>query len=63
VQGAIKRLGLADDLALSEYLIEKGGVAVVPGSAFGCPGHVRLSIATSMANLQKAMARMKAGLA
>ncbi|NJD07675.1 MAG: pyridoxal phosphate-dependent aminotransferase [Methylococcaceae bacterium] len=63
VQGAIERLGLADDLALSEYLIEKGGVAVVPGSAFGCPGHVRLSIATSMANLEKAMERMKAGLA
>jgi aspartate aminotransferase len=63
VQGAIERLGLADDLALSEYLIEKGGVAVVPGSAFGCPGHVRLSIATSMANLEKAMERMKGGLA
>jgi aspartate aminotransferase len=50
--------GIADDLALSERLIEEGGVAVVPGSAFGAPGHVRLSIATSMAHLEKAMERM-----
>jgi aspartate aminotransferase len=63
VQAAIERLGLADDVALSEYLIEHAGVAVVPGSAFGCPGHVRLSIATSMSNLEKAMARMGEGLA
>jgi aspartate aminotransferase len=63
VQDAIERLGLADDLALSEYLIEKAGVAVVPGSAFGCPGHIRLSIATSMQNLEKAMERIKQGLA
>jgi aspartate aminotransferase len=62
VQDAIERLGLADDLALSEYLIEKAGVAVVPGSAFGCPGHIRLSIATSMQNLEKAMERIKQGL-
>ena len=63
VQAAITQKGLADDVALSEYLIENAGVALVPGSAFGCPGHVRLSIATSMANLQKAMERLKAGLA
>ncbi len=63
VQAAITKKGLADDVALSEYLIENAGVALVPGSAFGCPGHVRLSIATSMANLQKAMERLKTGLA
>ncbi|QFY43109.1 pyridoxal phosphate-dependent aminotransferase [Candidatus Methylospira mobilis] len=62
VQGAIERLELADDLALSEFLIEKAGVAVVPGSAFGCPGHIRLSIATSMQNLEKAMERLQQGL-
>ncbi len=54
--------GIADDLALSEHLIEHGGVAVVPGSAFGAPGHIRLSIATSMINLEKAMVRLKAAL-
>ena len=62
-QGAIDKLGLADDVALSEYLIEKAGVALVPGSAFGAPGHVRLSIATSMGNLQKAIERLRVGLA
>ena len=57
---AIRRLqGIDNDLDLSEYLIEKGGVAVVPGSAFGAPGHVRLSIATSMAQLEKAMERFQ----
>jgi aspartate aminotransferase len=63
VQEAITKKGLPDDVALSEFLIETAGVALVPGSAFGCPGHVRLSIATSMANLQKAMERLKTGLA
>jgi len=59
----IERLdGIEDDLGLSEYLIEKAGVAVVPGSAFGADGHIRLSIATSMANLEKAVSRMQAAL-
>lgn len=58
--GVIARLeGVNDDLGLSEYLIEKAGVAVVPGSAFGAPGHIRLSIATSMANLEKAISRIR----
>ena len=64
VRQVIARLpGIEDDLGLSEYLIEQGGVAVVPGSAFGAPGHIRLSIATSMANLEKALARIAAALA
>ena len=51
--------GIDDDLAFSAYLIEKAGVALVPGSAFGCSGHIRLSIATSMENLQNALHRIK----
>lgn len=47
------------DLDFSEYLLEKSGVAVVPGSAFGCNGYIRLSFATSMDNLTKAMDRLK----
>lgn len=62
MQGVIDRLGLADDLSLTEQLIEKAEVAVVPGSAFGCPGHIRLSIATRMSDLQEAVKRMKAFL-
>lgn len=63
VSRVIRRLpGIDDDLGLSEFLIEQGGVAVVPGSAFGAEGHIRLSIATSMANLEKAMTRIRAAL-
>jgi aspartate aminotransferase len=46
------------DLALCEYLIEDAKVAVVPGSAFYAPGYVRLSYATSQANIEKGVARI-----
>jgi aspartate aminotransferase len=52
--------GIDNDLDFAEYLIEKAGVALVPGSAFGCPGHIRISIATSMENLENALMRIKA---
>ncbi len=52
----------ATDVALSEYLLENGGVAVVPGSAFGSEGYIRLSFATSMDNLQKALERLATAL-
>lgn len=51
--------GVENDLDFAEYLIEKAGVALVPGSAFGCPGHVRISIATSLENLTNALARIE----
>ena len=61
VKGMIERLeGVHDDLQLAEHLIEKAGVAVVPGTAFGMHGHMRLSIATSMENLEKALDRIAA---
>lgn len=50
---------ISDDLEFAEYLIEKAGVALVPGSAFGRPGHVRISIATSMKNLENALERIR----
>ncbi|WP_020562716.1 pyridoxal phosphate-dependent aminotransferase [Methylosarcina fibrata] len=60
VEKLLARLdGIDDDLAFSEYLIEQAGVALVPGSAFGTPGHIRISIATSMANLEKALERIR----
>jgi aspartate aminotransferase len=63
-QGVIDRMpGIGSDVELAEHLIEHGGVAVVPGSAFGAPGHMRLSIATSMTNLEKALDRLKTALA
>jgi len=54
-KGAIKE---ATDIALSEYLLLEAGVAVVPGSAFGSEGYIRLSFATSMDNLSKALERI-----
>ncbi len=47
VQGMAERLGLKDDLALAEKLLQEALVAIVPGTAFGTPGHARLSFATS----------------
>jgi aspartate aminotransferase len=63
VQGLIERIdGVSTDLELAEYLIERAGVALVPGSAFGLEGCVRISIATSMRNLEQALERL-AGVA
>lgn len=60
IEKLLERLeGIDDDLAFSDYLIEKAGVALVPGSAFGTSGHIRLSIATSMDNLKIALERIK----
>ena len=42
-----------------ESLLENAGVAVVQGSAFGLPGFFRISYATSMENLQKALAKIQ----
>ena len=50
------------DMALSEYLLEKVGVAVVPGSAFGAEGYFRISFATSMDNLRNALDRIASAL-
>ena len=47
-----------DDIAYAEWLLEVAGVAVVPGSAFGAPGFMRLSFATSMENLEAALDRL-----
>ena len=54
---------LDDDVQLCDWLVEVGKVAVVPGSGFGAPGHVRLSYACSMANIQKGLARLRDALA
>ena len=54
-KGIIKE---ATDVALSEYLLEQAGVAIVPGSAFGSEGYIRLSFATSMENLRNAISRI-----
>jgi len=56
-----RRINSSAELCL--YLLEEAKVAVVPGSAFGSEPHMRLSYATSYANLEKAVARLKEALA
>lgn len=59
-QAVIDRMdGIEDDVQLSQLLLEKAEVALVPGSAFGSNGHIRLSFATDMDSLEKALTRIK----
>ena len=58
VSRAMAALGCRDDNEFAELLLNDAGVAVVPGSGFGAPGHVRLSFATSMQTLEKALDRI-----
>lgn len=52
--------GVSDDIQLCDYLLNEAELALVPGTAFGAPGHVRISFATSMKQIQDAMVRLKA---
>ncbi len=58
VTGAMRALGIKDDNAFAEYLLVEGGVAVVPGSGFGAPGHMRISFACSKKTLEDALGRI-----
>ncbi len=63
VEGAMRSLGIKDDNAFAEYLLVEAGVAVVPGSGFGAPGHMRISFACSMETLEDALGRIERVLA
>ncbi len=63
VRGAMARLGLQDDNAFCDHLLNKALVAGVAGTSFGAPGHLRLSYALSMEQLEKALDRMAKALA
>jgi aspartate aminotransferase len=62
VRGAMRNLGMRDDGAFCEYLLMQAGVAVVAGSSFGAPGHMRLSFACSRQMLEKAVERIRVAL-
>lgn len=51
-----------DDVELAAWMLEHAGVAMVPGTAFGAPGHLRLSYATSMENLEECVRRIRKAL-
>ena len=58
VSAAITAKGADNDTAFAELLLNEAEVAIVPGTAFGAPGYVRLSYATSLETLQEAIARI-----
>ncbi len=59
VEGMIARVeGVNNDTELCSHILDETGVSIVPGSAFGLAGHMRLSYATSMENLEKALDRI-----
>ena len=62
VKNVIEKKGFSDYVELSQYLIEKANVAVVPGSAFGSPGYIRLSYATSIELIKEAVNRISNSL-
>ena len=49
---------MPNDMALAKQLLEREHVAVVPGEAFGGPGHVRISYATSMERIEEGLRRI-----
>ncbi|TVR05211.1 MAG: pyridoxal phosphate-dependent aminotransferase [Deltaproteobacteria bacterium] len=49
---------IADDMSLAAWLLDRAQVAVVPGSAFGAPGFLRLSYATHDDNIEKGIQRL-----
>jgi aspartate aminotransferase len=61
-KGAMKAAGCDTDVEFAEKMLIEAEVALVPGSAFGTPGHMRLSYATSMQNLETAINRLAKAL-
>jgi aspartate aminotransferase len=59
VDRALESLGMGSDVELAEHLLSEAEVAVVPGTAFGAPGYIRLSFACSMGELENALDRIK----
>ncbi|KAH9557698.1 hypothetical protein CY35_07G098900 [Sphagnum magellanicum] len=55
--------GLSDDVAVVHWLVKRHGITVIPGTASGCPGFLRVSYGgLTFTNCQAAAARLKVGL-
>ena len=63
VSRAMAGLGCNTDGEFAELLLNEAGVAVVPGSGFGAPGHMRISFACSLQTLENAIERIARVLA
>jgi aspartate aminotransferase len=59
VEDAMRAKRASSDVELCEQLLESAGVALVPGSAFGAPGHLRISFAASLEKLADALDRIE----
>jgi len=53
---------LDSSVKLAEYFLNEAKVAAVPGDAFGAPGFMRLSYATSMDNIEKGLDRLESAI-
>lgn len=58
-----KAAHMTNDVQLAEFFLTQAQVAMVPGSAFGTPGFMRMSFATSMEKLEKAINRIEKAVA
>ncbi|MCH8492364.1 MAG: pyridoxal phosphate-dependent aminotransferase [Idiomarina sp.] len=58
IEGLMAAVGVDTDIELCEKLLSEANVALVPGSAFGAPGHFRLSFAASREVLSEAVQRI-----
>jgi aspartate aminotransferase len=64
VSAYVEKLGRgASDVDLSTHLLEQANLATVPGSAFGAPGYIRLSYATSLELIEQGLERLTKALA
>jgi aspartate aminotransferase len=54
---------ITNSAELIDYLLDEANVAAVPGAAFGSDDHIRLSYATSLANIEEGMKRIKNAVA
>ncbi|WP_456395967.1 pyridoxal phosphate-dependent aminotransferase [Desulfurobacterium sp.] len=59
VKAVIEKGGFRDDFEFADFLLENAKIAAVPGSAFGYPGYMRFSYATSMENIKKGLDRFE----
>jgi aspartate aminotransferase len=58
VEDALSITQCKDDVSFCEYLLEEAAVATVPGSAFFCPNHIRISFACSLDTLKSAITQI-----
>jgi aspartate aminotransferase len=58
VEAAMLAKRLGTDIELCERILDEAGVALVPGTAFGAPGHLRFSFAAALSTLDAALTRI-----